>query len=299
MTATLTPSPNLNASVVVPASGEPRTALSVRTPFQALLDRVGGIIDGPLFTFLDSPRELNVQTGGSRTSFAIDVGPIASVVLRDSGGGSYVHSYAGGTGTVTQAHVGGNDLGAAAKAWYVYAYRNAGNLAWEVSDVAPNGARTLKSTDNTRRYYGTFITDSAGAPIPMRAVGGVYTFRLSAAGTAVRALNATPGGTPAATAFTNVDLSPLLPPHARLARLYAVVTSADTTNWGDAQFRTDGETGYRVDVHCPPAGASQDAAAALAFDLETSSARVIEYRRENAASYADIAVALFVYGWKE
>lgn len=298
MPTTLTPGLDLNAAIDVPNAGESRTALSVRTPFQAVADRLGGIVDGALLTLLDSRRELNVQSGGTRTNFDIDIGGIAAIMLRTGTGGRHVHSTAGGSAVVTEAHVSGGDLGAVAKAWYVYAYRSGGSLTWEVSDTAPDATRTVKSTDSTRCYFGCFLTDSSGSPIPVRAVGGHYAYRLSAAGTAVRALSVVPA-TPPATSFTNIDLSPFLPPHARIARLYAAVTNADATNWGKAQFRTDGETGYQVDVHCAPAGAAHDGGATLAFDLEVSSSRIIEYRRENASSYANLSIALFVTGWKE
>lgn len=296
MPTNLTPGSDLNATITVPNAGEDRTALSVRTPIQALADRIGAITDSILFTHHDSRRELDVQTGGTRTHFDIDIGAIASLVVHDGSGNDYVLSYAGGTATVTEAAAAGSDLGAVAKTWYIYAYRSGGgSLAWEVSDVVPNSGRTLKSTDDTRTYFGCFITDSSGSPIPMRAVNGDYEFRLSDAGTSVRALN----GTSSATAYTDVDCSAFLPPHARQARFYASLLNADATNWGKAMFRTGGSTSYQIEVHCPAAGAAHDAAASLVFPLEVSSSRVIEYRRESASSYADIDVFLFVLGWKE
>lgn len=294
MPTTLTPAPNLNAPVVVPNPLEPRVALSVRPGYQALLDQIGAL-GAALTSHLDWTDELIVRPGGTSTSFTIDVGAIAAVLLRDGTGARFVHSYVGGT--IGASHVAGGDLGATARFWYVYAYRdNGGALAFEIDVTSPNGARTHKAFSATHVYLGCFATDTTGAPLPMRAHRGRYTYRYSALGTTIRVLGtATP-----ATAFAAVALAPFVPPYARLAHLRVSASSASTSALGQVHVRTPGDTSGYFDLNVGVSDGTNDAFASMHVEIETNATREIEYRRNNAAGYAALSnVSITVLGWQE
>lgn len=180
--------------------------------------------------------------------------------------------------------------------YYVYAYVSAGVLALQVS-LDPPGADGIWKTSatGTHRYLFAFVTDSSGVAIPMsRSSGGVYRFRISSVG--VTPLTALSGGS--ATSFTNVSLAALIPTTARLATLYTVCTNSSTSAHGQAQFRTDGDSGGYIEQGVAVADASNDYRGVMVFDIEHAS-RVIEYRRNNASGYASITVSVYVLGWVE
>jgi len=286
----LTPSANLNATVTVPNAGEARTAASVRAPIQALLDRVGAITDSALFTLHDSRRELNVQRGGTRTNFDIDIGAISAIVIHDGSGNDYVHAYGGGTAAVTEANVGGGDLGAVAKPWYIYAWRNAGNLAWEVSDVAPNASRTLKSTDNTRSYFGTFIADSAGAPVAARAVGGCCRYRDRAAASFLHQNQTTAN----LNTFTSaLSLADLVPPHARIALIRLQLNRTGSGGDAAASVRVNGDTNPAATVVAPGLPLLHPADHFIEMDVGNS--REVQVSTNGASTLVNVDVA----GWRE
>ena len=151
--------------------------------------------------------------------FAVSVGAIQSVVLSRVDGSSRALSAA--AGTASGADISGGTL--SSNTWYyLYAYDNSGSVSYEISATSPSSARVFKTGDVTRRYLGCFRTNGSGAPIPMRAHGGRFTFRLSAVGTDTQALSTTS----AAPSATDVALSSFVPPHTRAARVQATVTSS-------------------------------------------------------------------------
>lgn len=276
-------------SVAVPASGDARTAASVNGAFQELANRsllalggVSGIMRGA--------DEFAVEPLGTASSFTITVGGIQSLVLPREDGSRYEgFFYVSGSPSITQANVAGGTLANSTR-YYVYAFNNAGTLAFEIVTTAPRASRVHQSGSGAgpvaRRYLGTFVTDSSGAPIPCRAVRGVYTFRRSAlAANALRVVNGS------STSWATADLSSLVPPHARLVRVELVAGSTGTL--GSASLRTKGDTAggiYVVNV----LGVTGDTDRAV-IDIETDSARALEYQ----VSHASVGCEVHVCGFSE
>jgi hypothetical protein len=180
--------------------------------------------------------------------------------------------------------------------YHVYAYVSASALALLVSLDAPGADGIWRtSATGTHRHLFPFVTDSSGVPIPMsRSSGGVFRYRISSVG--VTPLTALSGGS--ATSFTNVSLATLIPTTARIATLYTVCTNASTTTHGQAQFRTDGDTGGYIEQGVGIADAGNDYRGVQVFDIEPAS-RIIEYRRNNSAGFASITISVYVLGWVE
>lgn len=275
--------------VSIPASGDARTAASVATAFQELANRsllalagVEGIMRG-----VD---EFTVEPGGSSSSFTITVGGIQALVLAREDGSVYeAFYYVTSSPTITEANVAGGVLANSTR-YYVYAFNDAGTLAFEIVTTAPRASRIHQSGSGAgpqaRRYLGTFVTNASGAPIPCRAIRGRYTFRRSALGaTALRVIAGS------ATSWTSVDLSALIPPHARVASVELVAGSSGTA--GSAQLRTAGDTAggvYAVNVTSTSTDTDR-----CTWDVETDSSRALEYQ----VSHASIAAEVYVCGFQE
>lgn len=214
--------------------------------------------------------ELEMAAGGSNSSFTLTIGAIASLVLYN--------------GT----------------RYYVYAYDNAGSLDFQIATDGPNANRSTKNASSQYRYLGTFLTNSSGAPLPFRCVGGRYRYAITGMPSSindVRALN----GTSSATSWTDVSLSSLVPSYARNIHLRAQVINADNAKTGRAQFRTKGHTSGSIDLDVAEMGGSGTANYnQLHFDLECDSNNAIQYQRaDSAGTYADIDVFVWVLGWNE
>ncbi len=151
--------------------------------------------------------------------------------------------------------------------YYVYVWDNAGTVDYQISTTAPRASQQYKNSvdGNVYRYLGCFRTNSSGAPIPMRARRGRYVYRLSATTDPVVYNDATARGS-----AYDVSLAALVPPHARLARVQAIVvssgaatymnvfTKADVTDITWRQQAPDGTTTYGE------------------FDIETDSSQAVQ-----------------------
>lgn len=165
-------------------------------------------------------------------------------------------------------------------AWY-YVYlinigsRSAPNGDFEISTTGPDTAsRAFKSGDGSRLYLGCFLTDGSNNIRPFRCEDGRFLYEFNAALTA---------GTGTTTgSFADVDLSPFLPPHARVARLLSVVASPSFAS--PSRVRRKGATNAGVPLH----GAS------TYFECETDSNRFVQYDAAGATS-----VTLYVQGFYE
>lgn len=241
--------------------------------------------------------ELEMAAGGSNSSFTLTIGAIASLVLYN--GTRYkTFAYAGGTIGASKISGGGNL--ANSTRYYVYAYDNAGSLDFQIATDGPNANRSTKNASSQYRYLGTFLTNSSGAPLPFRCVGGRYRYAITGMPSSindVRALN----GTSSATSWTDVSLSSLVPSYARNIHLRAQVINADNAKTGRAQFRTKGHTSGSIDLDVAEMGGSGTANYnQLHFDLECDSNNAIQYQRaDSAGTYADIDVFVWVLGWNE
>lgn len=171
--------------------------------------------------------------------------------------------------------------------YYVYGYNNSGNLGVELSSTAPDAALRFKTSDSTRVYLGAVRSISTTEVRPFRmSTRGAYLVRWSVTNTtpfvALTAGNAT--------SFTDVSLTSHLPPHGRLARVLAVVTTAGTSD--DAFIRTNGDT---TNNHAIGGSSIANILRQRELEIETDSGQVIEYKVGNSASALD----LYVTGWQE
>lgn len=187
-----------------------------------------------------------VVTSVDDTDFAVRVGPIEAVTLRDSAAVWRPYFTVGET-VLGLAHVEGTPAALAINTrYYVYAWANAAApsaVSWQISTTPPtdSGAPTVQTlwkrgeTANYR-YLGSFRTDSAGRPFGQVTVGGRTIYRRSQranptdpfASNGHRALSVT-----ASAAITALDLSARVPPHARLAIVAAQIEAGSTAGTND------------------------------------------------------------------
>lgn len=294
MSSSYSPTAEFTDSTTVLADGDAADATNLNAAPKKALDRAA-MLRAATDGLLVWNGRARVDAGGSASAaFKVYCPSIEAVSLLD-GTAWKAFALASETELTSAFHFGSGTL-ANSTVYYVYAYVSASALALQVSTDAPGADGIWKtSATGTHRYLFAFVTDSSGVAIPMsRSSGGVYRYRISSVG--VTPLTALSGGS--ATSFTNVSLTALIPTTARLATLYTICTNASTTAHGQAQFRTDGDSGGYIEQGVGVADASNDFRDAMVFDIEHAS-RVIEYRRNNSAGYASITVSVYVLGWVE
>ena len=230
MPAAYTPSPQIGASDPPLPDGPAANAATHR---ELLNNRRH--LRGATWAVLTWSRTL-VVTSVSSSDFAVRVGPIEAVTLRDSGSVWRPYFTAGET-VLGLAHVEGAPGALAADTWYhVYAWSDAsspGSVSWQISTTPPtdSGAPTVqllwkRGQVANYRYLGAFRTDSAGRPFGQTTIGGRTVYRRSQranttdplASNGHRALDAS-----ASASLTALDLGARIPQHARLALVLAEV----------------------------------------------------------------------------
>lgn len=282
MSHALTPSPVYTGSVTVPDSGDPRTAASVETPFQTLADWSVFAVNG-VASRLQWAEELSVDPGGSNSSFSINVGAIQTAVLTRVDG-SY-RALSAVAATIGASKLESGSTLANSTWYYVYCWDNAGTLDYQISTTAPRASMAYKNTaGNVYRYLGCFRTNSSGAPIPMRARRGRYVYRLSATTDCTAYSDSTARGS-----AYDVSLAALVPPHARLARVQAIVVSSGAATF--MSLRTKGDTTDLVWRQQAPASTTTYGE----LDIETDSSQTIQlfYDLNGGSGNAAIRVAGF------
>ena len=294
MTSAYVPTAEFTDSQLVVADGDAADATTFNLGPEKAFDRLAMLRAATDGLLVWNGRARVDAGGGSTGNTAVYCPAIEAVSLLD-GTTWKAFALASETQLTTASHFGGGTL-AANTVYYVYAYVSASALALQISTDAPGADGIWKtSAIGTHRYLFAFVTDSSPAAIPMsRSSGGVYRYRVSAGG--VTPITALSGGSD--TSFTNVSLATLIPTTARLATLYTVCENSSTSAHGQAQYRTDGDSGGYIEQCAGIADASNNLRDTLVFDLEHAS-RVIEYRRNNAAGYASITVSVYVLGWVE
>lgn len=179
------------------------------------------------------------------------------------------------------------DLGTgpwASNTWqYVYVYDDAGAPAFEVSTTAPLGHLMFKNGVATRRYVGCFRTDGSGVPVPMRYSDGQCTYRISSIASPAYAYYNVTG--PAS--FADLSLAAWVPPHARVARLYAQLTLA--TGTAQLQLRTKGDStnAWQSRTLTGPAADEWN------VEIETDSTQVIQHQSDGKTE------TVYVTGFRE
>lgn len=294
MTTAYTPTAEFTDSATLVADGDAADATNLNLGAKKALDRAA-MLRAATDGLLVWNGRARVDSGGTNNgNFAVYCPAIEAVSLLD-GTTLVAKALASETQLTSASHFGSGTL-AANTVYYVYAYISASALALQVSTDAPGADGIWKtSATGTHRYLFAFVTDSSGVAIPMtRSSGGVYRYRISAVGlTPVTALS---GGT--STSFANISLATLIPTTARLVTLYSICENSSTTAHGQAQYRTDGDSGGYIEQGVAVADASNNYRGVQIFDIEHAS-RVIEYRRNNSAGYASITVNTYVFGWVE
>lgn len=295
MSSSYTPTAEFTDSTTVLADGDAANATNLNAAPKKALDRAAYLraaTDG-LLVWGGNARV--AASGSPSGSFKVYCPPIEAVSLLDgTTWGAY--SLATETELTSAANFGGATLGNSS-VYYVYAKVTTAALAVEVSATAPDAGNIWKnSATGTHRYLFSFVTDSSGAPVPMRRTrSGRYLYNISSIGIAT--VIALSNGT--ATSFTNVDCSTLVPASARIATIMSIGVSSSTTANGQIQYRTDGETGGYIEQAVGMADASNDMRGTMVFPVELSSSRIMEYRRNNAAGYASVGVYVYVLGYEE
>lgn len=263
--------------------------------------------------------DFEVPPGGTNAAFTINVGAIAYTPLYDVASDTYL-VLTRAAAAVNETRLEGGGTLANSTWYYVYAYSNAGVIDFEVSSTGPNSTRVHKATGGDAQalakvYLGCFRTSSTGAPFPLRAVRGRYLYRRAYAGgfdgdpfasNGMRALSGAADAGP-----TALDLSPRIPPHARVAILFGSVgaeTTAGARVWATLDlFSADdsGGTELAVELTAYTSAAANDIAQNGAqVEVQTTAAQAIGYAavRSTAGGYSgtgSIWYSVDVMGWME
>lgn len=296
MSASYSPTAEFTDSTTVLADGDAASATNLNAAPKKALDRAAYLraaTDGLLVW----ERKARVAAGGdSSASTGVYCPAIEAVALLD-GSTWKAFSLASETQLTVATHAGGVAL--TADTWYyVYAYVSGGALALQISADAPGADGIWKSgATSTHRYLFCFRTGTGTTVLPMTMRSGVYRYDLSEQSASVlQVLNITSA---VPTSWTNIDCSARIPPRAVLGTFRIEMINADATNWGRTELRKDGATTDLMQVDCPPAGAAHSAYHREQFDLQTSSAQVIEYQRISSASYANCDIIVSALGFTE
>lgn len=287
-----------SGDATVPEDSDDLDAGVVGTAFQVALDRAHYARGGLWGQHLAAGR-FGVSPGGTSTVFAVTIGAISSLCVRDSSG-TWRPYYVAAETTLTLANVEGSPAALSNSTWYyVYAYSDGTTtLRFLINTTPPDATGLWQSAggDALRRYIGCFRTTSSGAPIAVTAYRGRYSYRVSDLGaTALRVLSA--GGD---TSYTDIDLSALVPPHSRLAELglYLAPNTAATTRIGGATLRRKGGTvGGVVGINCGTG--TQWPAVERAVWLETDTNQDVQYQVSTSAGSDYPALTVDVLGFQE
>ena len=294
MSSSYTPTAEFTDSTTVLADGDAANATNLNAAPKKALDRAAYLRDATDGLLVWGGNARVAASGTNNGNFKVYCPPIEAVSLLDGTTWS-AYSLATETELTSAANFASGTL-ANSTPYYVYAKVTSSALAIEISATAPDSGNVWKSgATGTHRYLFSFVTDSWGVAVPMRRTLGRTLYSMSTIGAS--ALVALSNGT--ATSFTNVDCSALVPANARVATIQSVCVNASTTAHGQAQFRTDGETGGYIEQGVGVADASNDFRGVMIFPLEMPSTRILEYRRSNAAGYAALGVYLYVLGYEE
>lgn len=306
MTTTITPVAqytNANPSITSQAEG----ALALETgpgPMNAVLQMAfdrAYYARGATWGVLTWSGEFSVDTGGTNAVFTVRVGVIQNVTLRDSNS-VWRPYFTSVESTATIANVEGAPVNLSNSTWYyVYLWSDSAAPASAKIQIstspptemaAPTVVTGYKRGETANyRYVGCFVTDGAGAPLPVVARRGVYRYRISAlAAAATRVLNLG-----VAAAYTAVPCASLVPPHALNAslRMELVSTNAVAANYGNVQ--TNGDAG--ADAFFLYVPAVNIASAYRDIDIATDATQQVRYLV--TANTSAPTLTLYVTGWRE
>jgi hypothetical protein len=246
------------------------------------------------------------QVSGTAGAPVIALGAIEAVTLCDGDGITtgtwrpYNHNLTGTATAIGAGAIEGGGSLASSSHYYVYAYNDGTTtVAFQVSSTRPttSGATTIaqawkRGQSANYRYLFSFATDSSGNPLPGVLAAGRWTYRSSACGGADVVL--THGR---ASTWTAVDLSALVPPHARVVRLRCSVTRASGDNAVGLELRTPGDA-TAIEVCLAPNVSSSETRATATIELIVP-AQSIEYQISGAPANVDpTGATIAVLGWE-
>lgn len=268
MSHTLSESAAFGSTVTVPDNGDAGGVASVNGAFSTLANRA---------QFAKSAlKDLLIHPGGMRATGGdtkVYVAPFRVTIGADQGEFTTEQQLTASWTSATW--------------YYVYAYFVSGTLTLEAVTTAPDAMQMHQSGDTTRRYIGCFHTYAGSSNVlPFQMRGGRYHWRRSAAAGEFNAL--TSGS---ATSATDVSLATWVPPHARLATVFArygCTTTADIVS-----LRTKADSGNTVDFDVQTLS-GQDAAI---VEIETDSSQAIQYIWGGTGSSRDLD--LYALGFQE
>jgi len=274
--------------IVAPVDGDDLDAADSLAALQLLADRA-------FFarTALEAQNlwsgDFAVDAGGTATVFVVRIGAILSLTLGDSASALRVGTASATTIGVTKVEGTPGTLGATARFWYVYAFlKTDGTVDYAISTTAPDASRKIKGGDFSRAYLGCFRTTAAGAPLPGRKAAGRWIYRRSAlASNETRVLNASASAGPA-----DLDLSTLVPPHARIASLGLACVGGD--GGFSVSIACDGDTS---DIALRQSAEIGVTSPLILGDVECSSAQVVDYTTVRGAATG--SATAFVHGFYE
>lgn len=238
------------------------------------------------------------QVSGNAAAPVIAVGAIEAVTLCDVDGiwRPYNYNLAGTAAAIGAGAIEGGGSLASSSHYYVYAYNDGSTtVAFQVSATRPttSGATTIaqawkRGQSANYRYLFAFATDSSGDPLPGVLAAGRWTYRSSACGgTDVVLSNGQ------ATTWTAVDLSALVPPHARVVRLRCKVERAAADSAVGLELRTPGDA-TAIEACLAPNVSTSNTRADATIELVVP-AQSIEYQLGAAVTFG---ATIAVLGWE-
>jgi len=179
--------------------------------------------------------------------------------------------------------------------YYVYASDGGAGLRYARSTTPPDARQVWMTGSTIQRYIGCFRTNGSSVPIPFGMQHGRYVYRLSdLAGGATQVVT---GGT--STTYADVDCSPFVPPHARVAELGMYLSpNGAAGQLGGATVRTNGALssgGYAASCGYGASAPAVD----RSFAMELDAAQTAEYRVTTAGGAQYPTLYLDVLGYSE
>lgn len=165
--------------------------------------------------------------------------------------------------------------------YYLYAYNNAGTLAFSVSTTAPQANLRYKTGDNDSAYCGCFRTNGSAVIIPFQATGGRYVYTLP--------LNALTVGASPPTSFTDLSLASYVPPHSRLAALQALAFQASSPEFLRVKPKGVTASGLTDPTLLLPVG-THTANIYWRFECPTDGSQVVQYMMDLGGVAAGLSI---------
>jgi len=277
MSHTYTPTPAPFTNILLPDDGDSLVVASVNNPFEELADALINVQNaGNLNGMLSWSGRVRVPGGANQNAY---IGPIAQMIMGDQ----YLFSTA--ETAVDCTSIADNTWG------YIYGYKNAGVLAFEVSTTVPAADLIFKTGNTTRRYLAA-IRRGTSANIPYERFGNQVLRRRSA-----ESSGSDPSSFTSST-YTAVALTSFMPPHARVVLANILVTSDTDADVVSARVRTPGDTSYYFHTTAKNSGVSVSFPSSY-HSIVTDSSNQVEVAAIRLSGSGTTTGSLLVEGYLE